>query len=54
MDQQTYLPVEMQLYISVMFLGLPNITQEEFWKYLGTDRPTDGRTDRRMDEQTLL
>ena len=28
-DQQTYLPVEVQFYISVMFLGLPVNTQEE-------------------------
>ena len=29
MDQQTYLPVEMQFYISVMFLGLPDDMHEE-------------------------
>ncbi len=28
-DQQTYLPVEMQIYISVMFLGLPDDIHEE-------------------------
>ena len=28
-DQQTYPPIEMQLYISVMFLGLPEDTYEE-------------------------
>ena len=29
MDQQTYLPIEMQFYISVMFLGLPDDIHEE-------------------------
>ena len=28
-DQQTYLPVEMQFYISMMFLGLPDEMHEE-------------------------
>ena len=51
-DQQAYLPVEMQFYISVMFLGLPDKIHEEkpsFLQFkknaLPTDRPTDGRTD---------
>ena len=55
-DQQTYLPVEMQFYISVMFLGLPDDIHEEkpsflqFKKKRVTDRPTDGLTD----GQTLI
>ena len=56
MDQQTYLPIEMQFYISVMFLGLPDNIQEEkpsFFNFennwLPTDRRTDGPTDRRTD-----
>ena len=28
-DQQAYVPVEMQFYISVMFVGLPDDTYEE-------------------------
>ena len=56
MDQQTYLPIEMQFYISVMFLGFPDEIQEEKSSFLDSknnwlrtdgpsDRPTDGRTD---------
>ena len=52
-DQQTYLPVEMQFYISVMFLGLPDDMLEEkpsFLQFkktaLPTVRPTNGLTDR--------
>ena len=55
-DQQTYLPVEMQFYISVMFLGLPDDILEEkpsFLQFkknaLRTDRRTNGRTDGRTD-----
>ena len=49
--QQTYLPGEMQFYISVMFLGLPDDIHEEKPSFLQskkriTDRRTDGRTDR--------
>ena len=49
-NQQTYLPVEMQFYISVMFLGLPDDIHEEKTPFLQlkkrmTDQPTDGRTD---------
>ncbi len=62
-DQKTYLPIERQFYISVMFLGLPDDKQEEKFsffnfenKWLRTDRPmdgpTDGRTDRRTDGRT--
>ena len=52
-DQQTYLPVEMQFYISVMFLGLPDAIHEEKPSYLQFkkkhDRPTNGRTDGQTD-----
>ncbi len=55
-DQQTYLPVEMQFYISVMFLGLPDDIHDEKPSFLQfeknalrtdrqTDQPTDGPTD---------
>ena len=59
-DQQTYLPVEMQFYISVMLLGLPDDTHEEKPLFLQlkkkriTDGVTDGPTDGRTDGQTLL
>ena len=56
-DQQAYFPIEMQFYISAMFVGFPDEIHEEnpsFLDYennwLRTDRQTDGRTD----EQTLL
>ena len=52
-DQQTYLPIEMQFYISEMFLSLPDNIQEEKPSilnfennWLRTDGRTDGRTDR--------
>ena len=59
-DQQTYLPIEMQFYISVMFLGLPDDIHEEKPSFLQfeknalrmdrqTDRRTNQWTDRRMD-----
>ena len=58
-DQQTYLLIEMQFYISVMFLGLPDNIQEEkpfFFKFennwLPTDQPMDGRTDKPTDKWT--
>ena len=60
-DQQTYLPIEMQFYISEMFLSLPDNIQEEKPSilnfennWLRTDGPTDRRTDGRTDGQTLL
>ena len=54
MDQKTYLPIEMQFYISMMFLGLPDDKHEEKPSFLQlkktyyrrTDGPTDWRTDR--------
>ena len=62
-DKQTYLLVEMQFYISVMFLGLPDVIHEEKPSFsqlkknaLRTDQPTnrrtDGPTDRRTDGRT--
>ena len=54
-DQQTYLPIEMQFYISVMFLGLPDNIQEEkpsFFNFENNWLPTDGPTDRRTDRRT--
>ena len=55
-DQLTYLPVEMQFYITVMILGLPDDIHEEKSSFLQfkkkrlrTNRPTDRRTDRRTD-----
>ena len=55
-DQQAFFPIEMQFYISVMFLGfLDRIDKEKrsfldfennwLWTDGPTDRPTDGRTD---------
>ena len=59
-DQKAYFPLEMQFYISVMFLGFPDEMQEEKPSFLDsknnwlrtdrrtnrrTNRPTDGRTD---------
>ena len=47
-DQQTYLPIEMQFYISMMFLGLPDDIHEEkpsFFNFENNWLPTDGRTD---------
>ena len=59
-DQQAFFPVEMQFYISVMFLGLsddrheekPSFLQSEKTHYGRTDRRTDGPTDRRTDGRT--
>ena len=54
-DQQTYPPIEMQFYISVMFLGLPDNIQEEkpsFFNFENNWLPTDGPTDRRTDGRT--
>ena len=50
MDQQKYLPIEMQFYISVMFLDLPDDIHEEkkpsFLDFRNnwTDARTDGQT----------
>ena len=56
-DQQTYLPVEMQFYISVKFLGLPDDIHEEKSSFLDFENnwlQTDGPTDGPTDGQTLL
>ena len=52
-DQQAYFPIEMQFYISVMFLGFPDEINKEKPSFLQlkknamyTDRPTNQRTDR--------
>ena len=55
-DQQAYFPIEMQFYISVMFLGFPDEIHKEKPPFLDfennwlrtngrTDGPTNGRTD---------
>ena len=62
-DQQAYIPIEMQFYLSVMFLGFPVKIHEEKPAFLDfennllrtagpTDGPTDGRTDRPTDRRT--
>ena len=60
-DQKAYFPLEMQFYISVMFLGFPDEIHKEKPSFLDfennwlrTDRGTDGLTDGPMDRQTLL
>ena len=58
MDGPIDLPVEMQFYISVMFLGLPNAIHEEKPSYFQSKKKhygsMDQQTDRLMDRQTLL
>ena len=60
MGQQAFFPIEMQLYISVMFLGFPDKIRKEkpsfsyfennWLRMTGpTDRPTDGWTDPRIE-----
>ena len=55
-DQKAYFPLEMQFYISVMFLGFSDKIHKEKPSFLDfennwlptdgqTDGPTDGRTD---------
>ena len=49
-DKQTYLPVEMLFYISVMFLGLPDgIHEEKTFLPSKNKRITDRQTNRRTD-----
>ena len=59
-DQQAFFPIEMQFYLSVMFLGFPDKIHEEKPSFLDfennwlrtdgrTDGPTDGPTDGRTD-----
>ena len=52
MDQQAYFPIEMQFYVSVMFLGFPDKIQEEKPSFLDFENNrlrTDGPTDRPTD-----
>ena len=56
MDQQAYFPIEMQFYISAMFVGFPDEIHEEKPSFLDfennwlrTNGPTDGPTDERTD-----
>ena len=62
-DQQAYFPIEMQFYISAMFVGFPDEIHEERPSSLDfennwlrtdgrTHGPTDGRTDRPTDGRT--
>ena len=54
-DQQAYFPIEMQFYISAMFLGFTDEIDKEKPSFLDFENnwlPTDGRTDGRMDGQT--
>ena len=55
-DQQTYLPVEMQFYISVMFLELPDDIHEEkhFLQYRKNALEINRLTDGPIDGQALL
>ena len=56
-DQQAYIPIEMQFYISVMFVGFPDEIHEEKPTFLDFENNwlrTDGRTDGPTDGQTLL
>ena len=51
-DQQTYSPIEMQFYISTMFVGFPDEIHEEKPTFLDFENNwlrTDGRTDGRTD-----
>ena len=55
MDQKAYFPLEMQFYISVMFLGFPDKIHEEKPSFLDFENNwlrTDQRTDRRTDQRT--
>ena len=51
-DQQAYFPIEMQFYISAMFVGFPDEMQEEKPSFLDFENNwlwTDGRTYGRTD-----
>ena len=51
-DQQAYFPIEMQFYISAMFVGFPDEMHEEKPSFLDFENNwlrTDGPTDRRTD-----
>ena len=56
-DQQAYFPIEIQFYISAVFVGFPDDIHEEkpsfldsdnnwLWTDRRTDRSSEGRTDR--------
>ena len=54
-DQQAYIPIEMQFYLFVMFLGFPDKIHEEKPLFLDFENNwlrTDGRMDRRTDGRT--
>ena len=54
-DQKAYFPIEMQFYISVMFLGFPDKIHEEKPSFLDFENNwlwTDGRTYGRTDGWT--
>ena len=60
-DQQAYIPIEMQFYISAMLVGFPDDIHEEKPSFLDfennwlrTDRRTDRQTNGPTDGQTLL
>ena len=60
-DQQAYFPMEMQFYISAMFVGFPDDIHQEKTSFsdfennwLRTDGRTDGPTDRRTDGRTNM
>ena len=51
-DQQAYFPIEMQFYISAIFVGFPDEIHEERPSFLDFENNwlrTDGRTDGRTD-----
>ena len=54
-DQQGYFPIEIQFYISAMFVGFPDEIHEEKPSFLDFENNwlrTDGRTDQRADRTT--
>ena len=55
-DQQVYFPIEMQFYISAMYVGFPDEMHEEkpFLDFKNNWLRTDRRADGRTDGQTLL
>ena len=56
-DQQAYIPIEMQFYISAIFVGYPDEIHEEkpsFLDFKNNWLRTNGRTDRPTDGQTQL
>ena len=51
-DQQAYFPIEIQFYISAMFLGFPDKIHEEKPSFFQSKKRTDGWTDRPTDRRT--